>query len=283
MAQIVWKSLGALGVEVEVDAARAFDEGEKAQLRQLYRDHHLLVLHGQALDRAQQEAFVGIFGDVIVDDPSGIISNVRRDVVGQNELVWHSDLIYTPEPHLGLSLYAVTADPGVVPTRFIDVEATLARLPVPLRARIEGLRALHVSGGTGGSARNLGDMLAPGWPRHVRPLVETNSQTGRPFLAVTLSQTSHVLDVDRAESDALLDALLEVLYDPAAVVEHHWTTGDLIVWDNLALQHSRDQLQGSGRRDLERVTFGGRTIFEQYPEWIATMRETLDRRAGQMM
>lgn len=277
MTGIKWRRLEPFGVEVMVDGSTAFTADEEAKLRQLYKTHHLLLLRDQKLDRPAQIALVSLFGDVIRNDPSGFISNVRKDVVGENELVWHSDLIYTPEPHLGLSLYAVTADPGVSPTRFVDAEAVLDRLPAELRARIDTLEALHVSGGTGGSARNIGDTLDADWPKWVRPLVDVNAQTGRPFLAATLSQTSHVIGIPQAESDALLDALFAILYDPAAIAEHHWRTGDILIWDNLALQHSRDRLRGSGRRDLERVIFGGRTIFDQHPAWIEKMRASLSK------
>jgi taurine dioxygenase len=277
MPGIEWRALGAIGVEILADGSTPFTVAEQAELRQLYEAHHLLLFRDQQLDRASQIELVSLFGPVIRNDPSGFISNVRKDVVGENELVWHSDLIYTPEPHLGLSLYAVTADPGVSPTRFVDAEAVLARLPADLLARIGALEALHVSGGSGGSARNIGAGLDPDWPKWARPLVDHNPQTGHAFLAATLSQTSHVIGVSQAESDALLDGLFAVLYDPAAIVEHHWRTGDILIWDNLALQHSRDRLRGNGRRDLERVIFGGRTIFDQHPAWIERMRASLDK------
>lgn len=277
MTRIEWHKLDSVGVEVVADGAMPFTADEIVQLRQLYKEHHLLLFRDQQLDRSTQIALVSLFGDVIRNDPSGFISNVRKDVVGENELVWHSDLIYTPEPHLGLSLYAVTADPGVSPTRFVDAQAALERLPADLRTRIDGLAALHVSGGTGGSARNIGDTLDVDWPKFIRPLVDANRQTGQPFLAATLSQTSHVIGIPQAESDALLDALFDVLYDPATIAEHHWRTGDILIWDNLALQHSRDRLRGAGRRDLERVIFGGRTIFDQHPDWIEKMRASLSK------
>ena len=44
------------------------------------------------------------------------------------------------------------------------------------------------------------------------------------------------------------------MYAPDNVYEHTWQVGDLLVWDNLALQHARDAV--NGRRTLRRVPVG---------------------------
>jgi hypothetical protein len=54
-------------------------------------------------------------------------------------------------------------------------------------------------------------------------------------------------------------------------VEHQWQQGDLVVWDNRALQHSRASLNPAGRpatRTLQRVTVSDRMddIFAYLPE-----------------
>lgn len=272
---IAMSPIGDFGAIVDIDVKGDLSGEERQAILDAYREKHLLVFRGQDLSREGQMDFLRMFGDVIENDPAGFISNVRKDFVGDNELVWHSDLIFTPEPHHGLSLYAVVVDPGVSATRFVNSEAALARLPEDFRRRLSGLRAVNISGGSGGSARDRDFDLPPDWPRHERPVISINPQTGREFLAVTLSQTSHIVGVDAAESHDILDRITEELYRPEHMVEHHWSTGDLIVWDNFALQHSRDGLAGQGRRDLERVIFGGRTIHEQYPEWTSRLRATL--------
>ena len=40
------------------------------------------------------------------------------------------------------------------------------------------------------------------------------------------------------------------------VLEHRWRTGDVVFWDNIALQHARGDLGGVGRRVLQRVIVG---------------------------
>jgi alpha-ketoglutarate-dependent taurine dioxygenase len=40
------------------------------------------------------------------------------------------------------------------------------------------------------------------------------------------------------------------------VLVHGWSTGDVVVWNNIALQHGRPEKVGSGARDLWRLKAG---------------------------
>ena len=44
--------------------------------------------------------------------------------------------------------------------------------------------------------------------------------------------------------------------DDAVRYEHPWEVGDLIVWDNLALQHGRRDFPNGERRSLRRFQIG---------------------------
>jgi taurine dioxygenase len=77
--------------------------------------------------------------------------------------------------------------------------------------------------------------------------------------------TLEILGLARGDGDALLDTLFARLYDPANVYEHHWQTGDLVVWDNLVVQHGRRHVRETSPRTLRRVVFGEKTPWEQWP------------------
>ena len=74
----------------------------------------------------------------------------------------------------------------------------------------------------------------------------------------------HCCKQSEEESDALLAELFSYLYADDAVYEHSWQADDLVVWDNLALQHARGAV-GEGARTLQRVTCTRLTYLEQYP------------------
>ena len=61
-----------------------------------------------------------------------------------------------------------------------------------------------------------------------------------------------------------------------AVYEHHWQAGDLLVWNNVALQHARGNVFYSGApRTLRRVAFAARADADP---WMLV--RSLDRAAS---
>ena len=56
------------------------------------------------------------------------------------------------------------------------------------------------------------------------------------------------------ESDVLLDEMFDYLYDDRFVYEHPWVKDDLIIWDNITLQHGRRENAPDARRCLRRIT-----------------------------
>ena len=87
--------------------------------------------------------------------------------------------------------------------------------------------------------------------------------------------TDHIVGVSRPESDALLADLFAVLYDDANTLEHRWTAGDLLLWDNIALHHGRRDIPRDEQRTLQRVTLGLYTPTELVPN----LAELLVRRS----
>jgi taurine dioxygenase len=83
--------------------------------------------------------------------------------------------------------------------------------------------------------------------------VALNPRNGRRALRVNEQQSDRLVDWEPERSEAVLQALFAALAAPANVVEHEWRTGDLVVWDNRALQHGRPPLPGPSERTLRRV------------------------------
>jgi alpha-ketoglutarate-dependent taurine dioxygenase len=76
--------------------------------------------------------------------------------------------------------------------------------------------------------------------------------------------TSGIADLPKAESEALLEELFQHLYAPENVIEHHWRKDDLAIWDNLALQHARPNVEAEGPARTLRKTFA------PMPEFLKT-------------
>jgi taurine dioxygenase len=117
--------------------------------------------------------------------------------------------------------------------------------------------------------------LTPGSPSCVHDAIGRHRITGEPVVMAGEMHTDCVLNVAPDESEALLAELFSYLYAPGNVYEHRWQVGDLVIWDNLALQHGRPDFPDNEERTLQRVVLGTKSAHELVPDLaglIATSR-----------
>jgi taurine dioxygenase len=215
----------------------------------------------------RQAEIADLFSPVIRSgDGLTYISNVRPDgQLGDNELAFHSDLAYAEYPYQGLSLHAVDVVDDATGTRFVSSMEAYQRLPGDLKQRIRDLHVQHVSSSKNMAGRPAKMVYESEHPQFVRPLVINHPDTGEPILYVTRGQTVRVLELSDQESDALLDELFGYLYAGDNTFEHRWRVGDIVLWDNYALQHARSSIKGHGNRTLQRTAAGQKSFYEQFP------------------
>jgi taurine dioxygenase len=136
-------------------------------------------------------------------------------------------------------------------------------LPASLRDRIQDLKALHIRERVYDRPNRFTD-LQDGDMCTVHDVVRSSPSTGQKYLFVNQAWTPQVIGLSEVDSDALLSELRKYLYAPSNVYEHRWANGDIVLWDNLAVQHARG-LAGTGVRTLQRVTITNLSYAEQYP------------------
>jgi taurine dioxygenase len=90
----------------------------------------------------------------------------------------------------------------------------------------------------------------------VHPVVRVHPETGRALLNVNSSKTIRVVELEPAESDALLAFLFEHVKTPELQCRFHWEPHSVAFWDNRAVQHYAvaDYTQ---RRAMSRVLIAG--------------------------
>ena len=149
----------------------------------------------------------------------------------------------------------------------MDAVRAASALPAGLRARLEGRSVLNVYDFQRPDDRPMRLIeVDPRSPRHEHPVLGRHRRTGAEVVLANELHTDHVVGLPKAESDALLADLFAVLYDREHVLEHHWRVGDLVLWDNVALQHGRPVPPGVEPRTLQRVTLGRYTPGELVPD-----------------
>jgi taurine dioxygenase len=259
-------SMGRFGVEVEgADLSESPGVAVGGELQHLFDREGLLVFRDLDLSLDGQVELVETIGRAPVTSRSGVVhlyvSNVEPDAVAPSgRLLFHSDLMWTTEPLTLLSLYGEAIQPGVAPTLFASTAAAYGDMPPALQEQLKGLRAVNVIDASYGRAQDDDTVVHPNFAnpqRAIHPVVYPHPRTGRPLLSVNEAQTLEIEGVDRDESEALIAEITSFIYAERNVVEHRWQQGDLVVWDNLVLQHGRPNVEQSGpTRSLRRVTCG---------------------------
>src|SRR5687767_15567478 len=73
---------------------------------------------------------------------------------------------------------------------------------------------------------------------------------------------SYVNGYTLEDSEALLNELWAHATQPQFWYEHHWSVGDVVVWDNRAILHRRDPFDSDSRRVLYAAQVEGHRPYE---------------------
>jgi taurine dioxygenase len=86
------------------------------------------------------------------------------------------------------------------------------------------------------------------------PLAYPHPRNGRTLLYACPLATHCIEGLDYAESETLLEALFDHLYTEEHVLQHYWRQGDLVMWDNLTMQHARPNVTFNSQARVLRKT-----------------------------
>jgi taurine dioxygenase len=250
-----------------VDPAREIGDGTAKALRDLLDRHQLLVFRDAELDAGAQIRFIGIFCKVWDERQDKSSHSYVSNVVGnfpQGRLLFHQDYAFTAWPHRVQSLYAEELSGPIAPTLFASNVRAYEKTSAEQRATWKGLTTVHARDNkiTGTSNdefvrlrlndRSDGEDRRR-YPRAEHPVIWNHPRTGQPMLFVNEYYCSHVPQLDAAAGEAVIQAGVAISYDPAGIYTHDWRPKDLVVWDNIALQHARAAVDPASRRTLRRV------------------------------
>ena len=277
----------ALGVELaDFDIKRPLSAGEQAELRELFCRHHLLLVRGEDVTVDDQSRFVGYFGPLHTRADGmkeTFVTNVTETGApaartGTARLIWHQDGTYGLRPGIATSLWAQEVAPDPVPTLYASAVRALERMPPDVRARIEPLHVLHLRDTQEERTdyrwreENVPADAEPGrFLRHVHPIVYAMPHTDQKTILVNELLSSHIVELPRDESEALIQELFSLIYADDNVYTHHWRTNDVIIWDNLALQHCRPVEMGLPVRRLRRQSIDGWYTSDGLLDWQETV------------
>lgn len=236
-----------LGAEVTgLDLSRELTPQQEKELKHAFQTHHVLVFRDQDITPEEHKRFAGVFGELhpVALAPEGSDPHIleikatkeSRAVAGNG---WHADGTADPEPSLGSLLYITTIPEGGSggDTVFANMHLAYELLSPAMRSFLETLTALH-DGSLPWTA--AGQTPPPEYevPRTEHPVVVRHPETDRKLLFVNAPYTSHITQLSRTESDALLDMLYaHIARTPVLHCRVRWQERTLVLWDNRSVQH----------------------------------------------
>jgi taurine dioxygenase len=252
---------------IGVDASQTLSATDAEALRSLLDEHELIVLRCPDLDIAAHLRFVEIFGPIYDEYRDNSGHSQVSNVVGNfpsGRLLFHQDFAFTPYPHRVQSLYAEELQGDVAPTLFVSNTRAFARLSAAQRSDWAGLTAVHARDASRSGRpddeftrvrlRDLPDADdAALYPRAPHPVLQTHPRSGVPLLFVNEYYTSHVIELSEDAGERVIQDAFAATYAPEGIYAHRWRPGDLVLWDNIALQHARSAVTPNSRRTLRRV------------------------------
>lgn len=241
---------------------------DAAALHEAWLHYHVLVLHGPLLSDDQLVAFGQCFGRIenarkmspLASRPEiMVISNIREngETIGSlpdGELSWHYDRMHQKVPNKAGVLHAIETPKRGGETRFANMCLAYETLAAGTKDRIDALMALdtYEYGSTSANAKQLSDST----PSAVHPIVRRLPETGQKALYVCRLMTDRIMDLSPEASQQLLAELCDHAEQERFVYQHRWTPGDVLIWDNRCVIHSRNDFDARERRLLKRVTVG---------------------------
>jgi taurine dioxygenase len=262
----------AVGAEVAgVDLSSRLDHPMLTALRSAWLDAGVLVFHAQNLDADQFMAVASAFGEPM-EYPflTGLaghpmiteVIKLEHETVAFGE-VWHSDTTYLPAPPMATLLLARETPATGGDTLFASQVAAYKALPVSMKARLAGLRAIN-SSAKAEVSRTREDRLrdharadASDTYEAIHPVVREHPETGLLSLFVNPAHTVRFEGMDEAESAPLLGELFQHQVRPEFTCRVRWAPGTLAIWDNRSLLHFPINDYDGQRRVMHRITLKG--------------------------
>jgi alpha-ketoglutarate-dependent taurine dioxygenase len=258
----------AVGAEiVGVDPSEPLADGVLAQLQDAFDEYSVLVFRNLDIDEDWQRALVYV---LIHEDPAGyddistrstlrVSNRTVESAAPYGRLLFHCDNMWARTPQFALSLYGEQVEQPSAPTQFSSMVKGWETLPNDLKRRAAGLEARHGFEGrypNRGGDEDVTDSDLGASRSVVRPVAWQHPRTGRTLLYVSQQATIEILGLPAEENEALLADLFAQLYRSDAVMEHEWRERDLVVWDNVAVQHARGPVALEGPERTLRKVFG---------------------------
>lgn len=243
---------------------------ELDEIYQAFLTHQVIFFDQQNLSPKQHLALAQRFGQlepvhpffpIVPSAPQiSVIETTRGNA--PMESYWHTDLTWRKKPSKSSLLHAQHIPSVGGDTIWCSMTAIFDSLDKEMKAKLRTLSATHSLVAFEGIP---GEQVALDWhkqllqtakenPPVIHPVVQVHPETGKETLFINEQFTRYINELERKESDELLDQLFEIARRPEFQVRFKWKENSLAIWDNRVTQHYAVIDYGDTPRKMHRVT-----------------------------
>ncbi len=268
-----------IGADItDIDLSQPMDDQTFAEIESVFNERSVVCFRNQNLTADQYVEFARRFGGVEKnflehyhhpDHPEVLlVSNIKEngEDIGHADAgrVWHTDMSFMECPPRATILYAleVPVRDGVTrgDTNFASAAAAYDSLPQESKDKLSNLIVVHdvfgrrAKTGTGTQDNERRKQM----PNVKHPFVRVHPFTGRKCLYVSPGECIGIEGMDEEEAVPLINEHARLITQKPFRYRHQWQVGDLLMWDNCAVQHlaTFDYKWPEERRLIWRITVG---------------------------
>ena len=239
------------GEIVGLDLSQPMSDAAFEQVHAAFLDRKVLFFREQEISLEQHKAFGRRFGELHihpasrpykaegVEHPEILFLHADEKTTRTAGDTWHSDVSCDPEPLMASILRLVKIPPSGGDTLFASMSAAYDALSEPMKRYLGELTATHdgTENYSDRARRRDGVIKNKVYPRNTHPIVRTHPETGQKALYVNTAFTSHINDVPKPESDAILAYLYQHISNAAFQCRFQWSENAIAMWDNRCTLH----------------------------------------------
>lgn len=243
-----------IGAEVtDIDLREPIDAETRHRLNAALVDNVALVIRDQDFTPPQYLAAVSLFGEpmpqhftqyALPDCPLvHEVSNRHKDKSGKrvrHGAGWHTDHTNHLRPPKYTCLFAVSLPSKGGDTAVVNMRAAYEALPGDIQQTLHGMKTVNVFQGSAAEhySGQSADAQAERKPEPVlQPLIRVHPDSGKKALYFHPVKTENIVGMSPAQSQILLNDLLERSIKDEFIYRHQWRKGDMLIWDNRAAMH----------------------------------------------
>lgn len=258
-----------------IDLSQDLSDDTIAEIRSHWLEHKVVAFPEQTLQPEDLERVACYFGEIGADPFFGHIDGypnicaIQRNADETTSIfaeTFHTDWSFMPVPPAATTLYGITIPPQGGDTLFADQVAAYREMPEDLKARVEGLTAIHSAalgyapdGAYGDNDQESGRSMKIKPSEKARdtcphPFVRTHRETGKKALFSSAAYIQSFEGMALEDAQALLMELYQYQTQERFLYRHHWQPNMFVMWDNRSLLHAATGGYDGYDRLLHRIT-----------------------------